>query len=200
MRNHHRPLRAWTIGFLYFTMCWLVAYQAGAVELLEAGISSSSGEVDSGFWALTSFCLVGAFVGYWVIWPLGTRTHGRRSRPAAAVTFGVIHGASEGSLYIAFWLVISDRISHPVGAVAATVLAIALFNSLWRSFVWDVWVTPEHNDPDWNLRKILFVHLPVLMLVLTHLSLYQDAILFLGFETVALVGSALFMRMPWPTD
>ena len=87
-----------------------------------------------------------------------------------------------------------------IKGIARTFQNIALFNGLWRSFVWDVWVTPEHNDPDWNLRKIVFVHLPVLLLVLTHLSLYQDVALFLGFETVALVGSAFFMRMPWPID
>ncbi len=76
--------------------------------------------------------------------------------------------------------------------------AIATFNTLWRTLLWDVWVTPEHNIQEWNLRKVLWVHAPVLLLVLGHLAVYERAMLFVVFETIALTGSAVRMRFPSP--
>lgn len=191
--NRHEPLRAWLIGGAYFVACWLVAGLAGVLD------ESLAGDVGGiGFWLLTLGALPVAYVAYWVVWPLGTYTADRSARPVAASLFGVVHGLSEGILYVAIWLVIDREFEAGSLVVVLSLAAIAVYNGLWRTFVWDVWVTPPHNIEAWNLRKIAFVHVPVLALGLSHLTLYRSVAVFLAIEVIALVGAAVHMRFPAP--
>lgn len=200
MINRHRPRRAWTLGVVYFAGCWLVAAATGALGTLGSGFWLGDADPrDTGFWLLTGATAIAAFVGYWIIWPLGTDTHGRPFRQAA-VGFGVLHGVSEGLLYLSAWLVVFRRFGATATTVATTLVVIAVFNAMWRTWWWDVWVTPVHNIPAWNARKIVAVHIPVLLLALIHVTLYRSRTLFVGFETIALVGSAIYMRFPSPRD
>lgn len=195
--NGGRPNRSWVLGFIYFALCWIVAVLSGAVHFVGDGPWI---DADGGFLLVGLGALGAAGVGYWAVWPRGTETHGRPFRPAAATIFGTVHGVSEGLLYLAIWIGVGTITASNWGRVGAAVAAIAAYNGIWRSFVWDVWVTPLHNVAGWNLRKIVFVHLPVLTLAFTHLTLFESGFVFLAVQIVALVGSAIFMHFPAPRD
>lgn len=191
--NRHEPLQAWLIGGAYFVVCWLVAGLAGVL-----GESPAGDVAGIRFWLLTLGALGVSYLAYWVIWPIGTYTADRSAQPVAAALFGVVHGLSEGILYVAIWLVIDREVETGWIVVVLSLAAVAVYNGLWRTFVWDVWVTPPHNIEAWNLRKIAFVHVPVLTLGLSHLTLYRSVAAFLAIEVVALVGAAVHMRFPAP--
>ena len=148
---------------MYFVACWTVAGVSGALD------GALLGDSDSGWSLVLGLVALGvAYVGYWVVWPMGSFTADRELHPAAAAAFGVLHGVSEGALYVAIWFVLDREIDDRVATVVASLLAVAAFNGIWRTFVWDVWVTPPHNVEAWNLRKVAFVHVPVLTLALVH--------------------------------
>ncbi len=125
------------------------------------------------------------------------RSSGRPLTPAAIV-FGLLHGVSEGALYLSLWVQLPASLDRAT-AVGVAFGVIAMFNTVWRTLWWDVWITPEHNIAEWNVRKVLWVHVPVLLLVLGHLAAYERAALFIVFETIALTGSAVHMRFPAPS-
>lgn len=191
------PNRSWVLGFVYFAACWIVAVLSGAVRFVGDGPWI---DADGGFVLVGLGAIGAAIVGYWAVWPRGTETHGRPLRPVAATVFGIVHGVSEGLLYLVIWIGVGSIAASNWARVGGAVAAIAAYNGLWRTFVWDVWVTPLHNVADWNLRKIVFVHLPVLTLALTHLALFESGFVFLAVQIVALVGSAIFMHFPAPRD
>lgn len=194
--NRHEPKRAWILGLGYFATCWLLAIVAGVSSLFREPLGD--GTAPTALAAAWLFALVAAYLGYWVIWPRGTFTGDRPLHVVAATTFGALHGASEGILYVAVWLQISGRVSEPALLVAATVAVIGVFNVSWRTLVWDVWVTPLHNIVSWNTRKVLFVHLPVLALAVAHLTVFESVLAFLSIQVVALVGATIHMRFPSP--
>lgn len=189
-------MRAWSLGLAFFAACWIVAGLAGVSDLLDEPLGH--GPVDRAFVALWVVALAAAVVGYWVIWPMGTHTEGRPLRVIAAGVFGVLHGISEGILYVVMWLGIERWVNDPAAVVAATVTVIGVFNGSWRTFVWDVWVTPPHNIESWNARKVLFVHLPVVTLAVVHLTAFGSVAVFLSIQVVALTGAAVHMRFPSP--
>lgn len=195
--NRHQPARSWTIAIVYFAMCWLIAVATGAWTLFETPLGRDA-VGRPGFWALWLVVLVSAYVGYWVIWPMGTHTADRPRRPVVGVLFGAAHGVSEGMLYGAFWWVIDQRDVGRAWTIFLTLGAVAAFNGAWRTLVWDVWVTPPHNIDAWNVRKVAFVHLPVLTLSVMHLTTYRSVVVFLSAQIVALVGAAIYMRLPSP--
>ena len=84
--------------------------------------------------------------------------------------------------------------------VAVSFLVIATFTGTWHQFFWDIYVAPIHNIPEWNLRKVLFVHTPNLVLSLSLLTLFGSGSIVVAAQVVALVGSSIFMRFPAPTD
>lgn len=192
-----RPNRSWLLAFVYFGACWIVAALSGAVGFVGDGPWI---EADRGFLLIGLGALGAAAVGYWAVWPQGTENYGRPLRVGAATAFGIVHGVSEGLLYLAIWIGVGSLTASSWARVIGAVAAIAAYNGLWRTFVWDVWVTPPHNLAEWNLRKIGFVHLPVLTLALIHLALFDSGFVFLAVQVVALVGSAIFMRFPAPRD
>jgi hypothetical protein len=190
----HDPRRAWLRALAYFTMCWALALGAGA----EAYLVTTIGAVDAAWWWLTGAGLAWAVVGYWIIWPMGTRTYGRPIRPLWVAVFGVLWGASEGMLLLTAWSLIA-RLDGPPGlTIALSVLATGGFLGLWHALYWDVHVAPEHNIPEWNARKVLLVHFPFLLLALTHLTRYEQGIPFVAMQVVALLGATTAMRFPAP--
>jgi hypothetical protein len=193
------PRRSWTVAGVYFAACWVAAASSGALDVITGrAVVTSDQSAGPGFWAMT--VLVGAtvVVGYWVVWPRGTHWGGRRPHRVSSIVFWVAYGLSEGLLYLSVWVVVADRLGRSAWTVVAVFGVVTTFNAVWRALVWDVWVTPEHNVAEWNFRKVLWVHAPVLVLAVTHVTLYEHGLLFVAFETVALLGATVHMRMPPP--
>jgi hypothetical protein len=73
---------------------------------------------------------------------------------------------------------------------------ISAFLGLWHQFYWDIYVAPEHNILEWNIKKVLLAHIPNIVITLTYLSLYGNSGVFVLCQTFALVASTYFMRFP----
>jgi hypothetical protein len=192
-------MRSWVLALAYFALCWAAAAISGVLELLrDDPFGPGQDARDPWFWLAT--LTVAGFIAraYWVVWPRGTTTESRAPDRLSSFVFGMLNGVSEGLLYLSAWHLVVDAWGRSVGTFLALLVLVAGFNATWRTLVWDVWVTPIHNIAEWNTRKIARVHAPALFLALGHLMIYEAAVHFVLFETIALTGSAVFMRFPSP--
>jgi hypothetical protein len=189
---------AWRRALVYLAVCLILGAVSGA---LGAGLTQPWGEdaKDSG-WALwTAACVLVVFVGYWVIWPMGTLTHGRPLVPSSTV-FGVLWGVAEGTLFAAVWYAADaglDRwFESPWPAICVAFVVLSAYLGLWHQFYWDLKVSPDHNIEEWNLRKVLLVHVPNLAVTLPYLAFTDAVAIFIALQTLGLVGSARAMHFP----
>jgi hypothetical protein len=190
--GRYRPDRAWLLAFSYFAVCWTAAWVTGALGRLAAPTPEGIG-----WWAWFVVSVVVVVVGYWVVWPMGTEARGRPRTPMSWV-FGLVWGVSEGLLFLAVQTVVVGWALPVWATVFVTFLVLAGFVGMWHALYWDVEVAPPHNIGAWNLRKVLWVHVPNLAVTLGFLTVYDEAALFVGLQTLALVGSAVAMRFPAP--
>ncbi len=188
--------RAWLRALVYFVVCWLLAAATDATSLVGNRVRA----VDGLWWWATGVVLVVAFVGYWVIWPMGTITRGRVLHTGWASLFGVAWGVSEGALLIAVWTVIDDLVSTAWLAVTICFLLFGGLTAVWHALYWDVRVAPEHNIAEWDRVKVAFVHAPFLVVVIVHLARYGQGRVVIAAYAVALVGASIAMRFPPPFD
>lgn len=191
------PRSAWLRAFQYFGLACALGYVCGVWSaLFSKGLIHSSVAGSLLWWILTSSWLAQVLIAYTVIWPKGTFTADRRAYPVVSTVYGVCWGVFHSQTFLTIWALIElsglDRLW--VALLAFTV--ISAFNGLWHARYWDVKVSPPHNIEEWNTRKIVFCHVPNLVLGLTHLALFEDVLLFVAVQSFALTASAYVMRFP----
>lgn len=187
---------AWMRGGIYFVICFLVSWFSGIAPSLLQREAWLPNPLTATWGAFAAVCLLIIIVGYFVIWPMGTETHGRPLSWPAVLVFGLLWGLSQGQLFASIWSWPARYFSSDWVVVGIAFIVIATFNGLWHSQFWDIYVSPIHNIEAWNLRKVLLVHVPNLLCTLTFLTLYRNVGLFVALQTLALVGSAYFMHFP----
>lgn len=194
--GYHAEL-AWLRAGLYFGACWLVSWAAGVLPaLLDNPLAFPDQLADPGWLAFTALCIAVEIVGYYVIWPRGTLTHGRAVHWPSVMAFGLLWGVSEGQLFLSVWAVAERFIPSRALVAVVTFVVLSAFIGLWHALVWDIHVAPAHNLAEWNARKVLFAHIPNLVCTLAYLAVYGNGGMFVLFQTVALLGSTYFMRFP----
>lgn len=199
----YSPRNAWRLAFVVFAVYWLGAaavegtVEHGPLDLLASSLPAQWTS-DLMFLATAAAMFVVVGIGYWVIWPLGTETHGRSLNVPAAGGFGVAWGASEGTLYLTLFALVAAATSLRWVQMAVVFIILSGFKAVWHTRFWDIYVSPVHNIEAWNLRKVLFVHTPNLLVSLTFLTVYGVGWLFVAAQVVALVGSTLAMHFPSP--
>ncbi len=194
------PRAAWLRGLTYFAACWAIACATGALPtILSNPVVFPGQSSDRGWWAFTIVVVVIIFVGYWILWPLGTLAHGRRVT-TDTVVFGVLWGASEGLLFASVWAFFERLLRDlPLGGLwvaIATIVVLSAFIGLWHALYWDIQVSPAHNIAEWNIRKVSFAHNPNVLLSTTYATLYGNLAIYAGLQFLALFGSTMFMRFP----
>jgi hypothetical protein len=195
--QEYDPQRAWLRAGIYFCACWLFGLLTGVAQTLFTRPLVLAQQLANPAWLLfTGLCFVVVGVGYWVIWPRGTQTHGRRLNLPAVLLFGALWGFSEPVLFLSFWTLVGRVSTVPVLRIAGSFIAVAAFIGLWHSLYWDIYVAPPHNIQAWNLRKVLFVHVPNLLVSLSYLAVYDNSGVFVLVQAFGLLGSTLFMRFP----
>ncbi len=193
----YRPRLAWAIALVYL-LCVLVIFAlAGGPGAL---MSTLPFPASAGEWAYAAGYLVIVLVGYGWIWPKGVFTDGRAWNPGAATLFGVGWGLSQGLWFYTLWLWCQSGLGSPWLAVGACYLVIALWQALWQSQVWDIYVSPPHNLRAWNARKVAFCHSPNLVYGLLGLALFDSGVVFILMQVLALTLSACVMRFPGWSD
>jgi len=195
------PADAWLRAFVYFAAIWAVAAASGTLTTILRSPLVFPGQLDDWRWRLATAGLAAMiFVGYWVIWPLGTRSHGRSVVLPDTIVFGLAWGISEGLLFASVW-VVGRRLLGTGGApdVALTlgaIVVISAFIGTWHARYWDIHVAPEHNVASWNLPKVLLVHTPNVVTTTAYVTATGNLAIWVLLQAFALIGSALFMRFP----
>lgn len=183
----------WWRALGYFSACLLVSWATGVLPAL-LRLEHGGG---AGFVLATIGCLLVIAVAYGLIWPIGTYVLDRPRDPVSLL-FGIGWGVCEAQLLLAGYAVVE---ALGVGRWLTVGLAFALlsvFQGSWHALYWDRRVAPEHNDPAWNLRKVLLCHVPNLAVTLSHLAVYRSPVWFVAFQTLGLALSAVAMRFPRP--
>lgn len=197
---------AWRRATIYFTVCWFVATGTGSLQAVWGRPLATNAQLsDPLWWIWTAVCTAVILVGYGYIWPKGTLTHGRKLNIPAVLIFGFFWGTSEGLLFITVWSIIDFIVAgtgywSPLLVGVATFLVLSTFKGIWHSQYWDIYVSPEHNIEEWNLRKVLLAHTPNLIVTLIHLNVFLSVGLFVIWQTIALMLSAYFMHFPFPSQ
>lgn len=186
---------AWRRAIVYAVACLLIGGATGVLgDIVTEPPVSAAQCAEPWWWLWTTACLAVVVVGYWVVWPMGTLTHGRPLVPSATL-FGLMWGIAEGVLFASVWAVADDLAGRWV-AVALTFVVLSAYLGLWHQLYWDIKVSPDHNIAEWNARKVVLVHVPNLLVTLPYLAVTGSVGLFVLFQTIGLVGSARAMHFP----
>jgi len=188
---------AWLRAGMYFCACFLASWGTGVLHTLRSSplFTAAQGR-DTAWLGLTAACVLVEIVGYWIIWPMGTFTQERERNLPVQASFGFMWGVAEAQLFLSFWALIEMFGMSTTATALVSFCVISAFQGMWHALYWDIHVAPEHNIPEWNKWKVLCAHVPNLMITLTYLTLHGNATLFVGFQTLSLVGSTIFMRFP----
>lgn len=192
---------AWLRALVYAAACGAIAAATGTLATLRSLPLVLPGQTSDVAWIVaTVIVALVVIVGYWVVWPIGTEHHGRLLVLPDTVVFGLVWGGAQGLLYASVWVtsvrLLGDLPAGRVWVALVTIIVLAIFSGLWQATYWDKHVSPEHNIPEWNLRKVALVHNPNLILTVIWVTVWGNLGLWVGLETVALVGSAIGMRFP----
>jgi hypothetical protein len=197
--TQYDPSKAWLRASIYFATCIAIGWASGTLAALGAAPLASDAQINSGFWWLATVGVTSYVVfAYFFFWPKGTLSHGRPLRAGYALLFGFLWGACQGLLMLSVFRFIQSFGLDMLWTVLIMFTIYATFSGLWQSLFWDVYVSPEHNIAEWNLRKVLVCHVPFLILALLHLAVYQNAAIFILWQVMALVKSSWVMRFPAP--
>jgi len=192
---------AWLRGGIYFSLCVLVSMLSGVWQsLVEAPWGPPAGASLAVWSGSVLLLLLFAYFAYWRIWAAGTTALDRRRYTGSALVFGSLWGFAEGQLFLALWALAERTGLTTLGVGLITYLAIGAFYGPWHRFYWDFYVAPEHNLPEWNVRKVLFVHTPNVCLTLTFLGIFRDPHTFVALMAFCLIGATRAMRFPAPWD
>ena len=189
----------WLRAGAYFCGCLIASAVTGVLDAVLTGRPLGDGDLhDPVFVVALAGCVALEVVAYGLVWPRGTYTLDRPRDLAAGGTFGAVWGLTEGQLLLAGWAVVERTEWSTVYVALAAFVLLSGFQGAWHALYWDRHVAPEHNDPAWNLRKVLLCHVPNLTATLTFLAVYRAPLLFVLLQTIALVLSACAMRFPRP--
>ena len=178
----------WRRAAGYFAACLVVSALSGV--LFDLGDISAAVLPTVG-------CLLVVTVAYGVVWPMGTFTLDRPRDPVSAL-FGVVWGFCEAQLLLSVYVLVEQLGLSRLWTVLLAFVLLSGFQGGWHAAYWDVKVAPEHNIPEWNLRKVVLCHVPNLAATPTHYAVYRSAFWFVVFQVVALTLSSMAMRFPRP--
>ncbi|MAF84499.1 MAG: hypothetical protein CL797_10405 [Chromatiales bacterium] len=195
---------AWTRACIFFCLCFLVSWLTGTQAMILAAPIATQPQMQDLNWIAWTIGLTALiFIVYWGIWARYTIRFNRKLHLATQIPFGLLWGASMGQLFLVIWNGINS-----IGStwpqwliVVMTWVSLGACFWAWMVFYWDLYVAPEHDSKYSIALKTVTVHLPQSLLCITYLTIYNNFIILIGLQTLALVGASIFMRMPpfWST-
>jgi len=193
------PKLAWLRAGIYFCCCWLLSWASGAMELLVTSPFATADQLASrNWWLFTGGVYLFILAAYPGVWAYFTPVFERRKNTAMSALFGALWGASSGQLFLSVWLLIG-RLGIPEwGTWLATFLVLASWQPNWHNIYWDHYIAPEHDTPMTQKIKALGCHIPNLVIGLTHLTLYDNYMVFVSAQVIACTAAGIGMRFPAP--
>ncbi len=193
------PGAAWTRAFIYFAFCNIVIGASGTLEQLVTQPIASPENLNNPYWiGYCAFCFVYIFIAYWVLWSRMTLTFDRKYYVGSGIVFGLIWGWSTGGLLLSFYHLFSLT---GVPGWANYLLAYACMG-FWQyaiqDYFWDVYVSPEHDNPRSIIIKTAVCHIPNVAICLGFLAIWDNYLIYVATQTLALVASVIFQKFPAP--
>jgi hypothetical protein len=193
------PKLAWLRAGIYFCCCYLLSWWSGAMELLVARPFATAAQLaDSGWQWFTAGVYLFIVVAYAGVWSYFTPVFERRSNRLVSAVFGFLWGSSSGQLFLSVWLLVGRLGLPDWGTWLAAFLILGAYQPNWHNIYWDHYIAPEHDTPMTQKIKALGCHIPNLAIGLTHLTLYENYLVFVSAQVIACVSAALGMRFPAP--
>jgi hypothetical protein len=197
----YSPKKAWIRAGIYFAFSLLVGWASGVLQaLLQSPVVSEAQLSDLVWWASTALVTAYVLFAYCYFWPKGTVDHGRSLHLGPVLLFGFLWGACQGQLVLAMFRLVESAGLAAGWNVLIMFIVYSVLTAAWHSRFWDVYVAPDHNIFEWNARKVLVAHVPFLLLALTHLAIFNNALVFVAWQIMALTASTYVMRFPAPGD
>ena len=199
--NSYRPNLAWLRAIIYLSVTSLIALFCGVSQAVHQRPLATAEQITNPVWlAWLAICTVLILVAYGFIWAKGTYTDGRQWHPISTTFFGGIWGISQAQLFLSFWALTELFQLSLLWTTLITIAVISIYNGSWQQFYWDIKVSPPHNYPEWNVRKVLLCHVPNLLLTLPFFAIYGNVQLYILFQTGALLLSSHRMHFPHWAD
>ena len=200
--RRYEPKLAWMRACAYFAFAWALGFISGAVSTIAQNPMVFPGQIHNiAWWIFTLVAVTVVVVGYWIIWPIGTRAHGRKIVIPETPIFGILWGLSEGMIFASVF-VTADRIfgvadlGHRLAVFATCYLALSLFIGLWHAIYWDIYIAPEHNVLEWNIRKVILAHNPNVTITTAYVIVFGNVSFYVLLQAIALFGATLAMPFP----
>ena len=195
------PQAAWLRAGIFFCFFYLVSYATGTMEAIVSQPIVTTEQLNDTAWqlwmaGLTAFILF----AYWGIWSRFTIKFDRQLELLPQLLYGLLWGSAFGQMFLSIW-----HIAEMIGPDWATwqvyLLAYVII-TFWQWFLmdmyWDIYISPEHDTAFSIALKVPTTHIPNVTLGLIFFALYENYVIFIALQTLALVGCSLAMRMPSP--
>ena len=193
------PKPAWIRAGIYFTVCYLLSYASGGMELLLTSPVVTAAQLENPVWiAYPLFALAFISVAYGYVWVRYTVVFDRPRNPAISALFGFLWGSSSGQLFLAVWLFANDTALPTWGAWLVTYVILGAWQPNFHNIYWDHRIAPEHDTRLTQRIKALGCHIPNLAITLTYLALYDNYLIFVALQVLACVAASVGMRFPAP--
>ncbi|WNC72217.1 hypothetical protein RGQ13_19155 [Thalassotalea psychrophila] len=195
------PMAAWLRAGIFFCFFYLVSWATGTMEAIANSPLYTEEQLNDPVWVA---CVIGLFAfiifAYWGIWAKNTMQFGRKLDLLPQLVFGLIWGTAFGQMFLSFWylgvLIGPEWASWQLWIFAY--ICISVWQALLMDLYWDIYISPEHDTPKSIKMKVPLTHIPNVTLCLIFFAVYENQVIFIALQTVALVGCTIHMRMPAP--
>jgi hypothetical protein len=200
-QREYRADLAWLRAIIYLCATSIIALLCGVTDAIVERPLATQEQISGSLW-LTGMllCSLLIIIAYGFIWAKGTYTDGRQWHPFSTSLFGLMWGISQAQLFLSFWALTELAQLSLLWTTLITIVLISIYNGNWQQFYWDIKVSPPHNYPEWNVRKVLLCHVPNLLLTLPFFAIYGNVQLYIFFQTGALLLSSHRMHFPHWAD
>jgi hypothetical protein len=194
-----KPGAAWTRAFIYFAFCNLIAIATGTFEAIVTQPVFTAEQLDNPLWVTyASACFVYLLVAYWGMWARMTLTFDRKFHIPSQLAFGLLWGFSTGQLLLAFYHLWSFAGLPGWAHYLLAYAGMGLWQYSVQDYFWDIYISPEHDSPRSIVIKTLVCHIPNVAICLGFLVLFDNYLMYVAFQTFALVASTIFQKFPPP--
>lgn len=195
------PTVAWLRAGIFFCACYLLSWATGTLDAILADPLYTQEQLADPYWR---WWVAGLFlfilVAYWGLWARFTIRFERKLDLLPQVFYGLLWGSAFGQMFLSFWhlaaLLGPDWPTWQVWLLTYSVLSI--WQWLLMDMYWDIYISPEHDTAFSIALKVPTTHVPNITLALTFFALYENHVIFITLQCLALVGASIAMRMPAP--